>query len=151
MILSGRSFNLPVSILDARSPPLLGMNILNECGAIVDFGRNPGIWSTGLDGPKQSCIRLPTSHPENDSLMTNLTGTPPSESSGTHGSGGTDVSAPQTAATSDPLGNDPVNVSSPAPLQTSDRPGHTMISEACGTDRTVLLSDTESAKSNNRH
>jgi hypothetical protein len=150
VILSGRSFNLPVSILDARSPPLLGVNILNESGAIVDFGRNPGIWFTGLDGPKQPCIRLPTGHlavrivPENDALMANLTGTPPSELSGTHGSEGPDVAVPQTAATSDPLGKHPANVSSPSPLQTSDRPGHTAISEACGTDRTVLLSDTES-------
>jgi hypothetical protein len=61
-VLSGRSINLPVSILDARSPPLLGVNILNECGAIVDFGQDPGIWFTGLDGPKQPCIRLPTGH-----------------------------------------------------------------------------------------
>ena len=44
VVLSGRSAHLPVSILDA----LLGVNILNECGAIVHFGRDPGIWSIVL-------------------------------------------------------------------------------------------------------
>jgi len=52
---------LSVQVLDADSPPLLGVNLLNETKAIVDFGDEPGIWWNG-GGEKQLCERLSTGH-----------------------------------------------------------------------------------------
>ena len=54
--------DLEINVLDAAAPPLLGVSLLNNTKAIVDFGDEPGIWFHGADGPKTPCRRLRSGH-----------------------------------------------------------------------------------------
>jgi hypothetical protein len=56
--LAGERMVLPLSILDAEVPPILSVSVLNSSGAVMDFGSEPGIWFSGLQGPKAPCVRL---------------------------------------------------------------------------------------------
>ena len=61
-VLGTAQVGLPISILDRPAPPLLGVGILNQSKAVVDFGDHPGVWFEGLGGPKTSCLRLSSGH-----------------------------------------------------------------------------------------
>ena len=62
IVLGTAQVELPVSILDRPAPHLLGVGILNQAKAVVDFDDNPGVWFEGLDGPKTPCMRLASGH-----------------------------------------------------------------------------------------
>ena len=61
-ILGTAQIGLPVSVIDRPAPPLLGVGILNQSKAIVDFGDRPGVWFEGICGPKTPCMRLASGH-----------------------------------------------------------------------------------------
>ena len=61
-VLGTAQVGLPVSILDRAAPPLLGVGILNQSKALVDFGDDAGVWFEGLGGPKTPCMRLSSGH-----------------------------------------------------------------------------------------
>ena len=59
---TGDSAPLPVSIMDAAAPPLLGVNLLNDTEAIVNFGPEPSITFWGGRGPTYPLMRLASGH-----------------------------------------------------------------------------------------
>ena len=61
-VLGTAHVGLPISILDRPAPPLLGISILNQSKAVVDFGDHPGVWFEGQGGPKTPYMRLASGH-----------------------------------------------------------------------------------------
>ena len=53
---------MPISVMDAKAPPLLGVNLLHDTEAIVRFGSNPTITYHGGEGPTQDLLKLPSGH-----------------------------------------------------------------------------------------
>ena len=53
---------MELSVLDADAPVLMGVGLLNDLEAVIDFGKHPAIWFMRGSGRRHPLLRLPTGH-----------------------------------------------------------------------------------------